>query len=382
MADINKLKNKLVVQANQLIEASYKLKPSQQKFLRVMASMINKNDEDFKMYEFKINELLELFELKDQSKYKEIPKQTRELMGNILTFKTDKKIIQVPFLNYCEYEIGTGTLRVQFHPFLKPFYLYLNKENPFTKYELINILPLRSVYSIRLYELLKQYEKLGNRTIEVDKLKELFQINPNQYTRYNDFKRKVIMQAQKELPLKTDISFDFEEIKTGRKVTSIRFYIHSKTKNISNSESEVEKEISATIEEAPKELEETPQEQPKERVKEPPKEKEQLEDPAYINELNINQVKNIFQEKIKEREAKKILAAANGNLELIKEKYTLATNTQSIKNIVGWVIDAMKNNYQANNKTKIDNFNNYEQRDYSKEQLGDIEKKLLGWDKE
>lgn len=231
MNEIKNIENRLVVQANSLIEASYKLKPSQQKFLRIMASMITKNDEDFKMYEFKISELIELFEVKDQSKYKEIPKQTRELMGNILTFKTDKKIIQVPFLNYCEYELGEGILKVQFHPYLKPFYLYLSKENPYTKYELKNILPLKSVYSIRIYELLKQFEKIGTRTIEISQLRNIFQIKPTEYTRYNDFKRFVLLQAQKEVPLKTDISFEFDEIKEKRKVTAIKFHIHSKNKN-------------------------------------------------------------------------------------------------------------------------------------------------------
>lgn len=230
MNNIENMEKRLVVQANSLIEASYRLKPSQQKFLRIMASMINKDDEDFKTYEFKISELISLFEVKDQSKYNEIPKQTRELMGNVLTFKTDKKIIQVPFLNYCEYEFGAGIMRVQFHPYLKPFYLYLGKENPYTKYELKNILTLKSIYSIRIYELLKQFEKIGFRTIEINKLREIFQIEPSEYIRYNDFKRFVLLQAQKELPLKTDITFEFEEIKEKRKVVAIKFNVRKTNK--------------------------------------------------------------------------------------------------------------------------------------------------------
>ncbi|BDR68557.1 hypothetical protein K144316041_p10600 (plasmid) [Clostridium tetani] len=45
------------------------------------------------------------------------------------------------------------------------------------------------------------------------------------YNVYANLKNKVILQAQKELNEKTDIKFTFEEIKTGRKVTSIKFYI-------------------------------------------------------------------------------------------------------------------------------------------------------------
>ena len=44
------------------------------------------------------------------------------------------------------------------------------------------------------------------------------------YPLYADFKRYILQRTQKELKKNSDISFDFEEIKTGRKVTSIRFY--------------------------------------------------------------------------------------------------------------------------------------------------------------
>ena len=351
------LENNLVVQANSLIEASYKLKTSQQKFLRIMASMIKKDDEDLKMYEFKISDLLKLFEVKDRSKYVEIPKQTRELMGNVLTFKTDKKIIQVPFLNYCEYEIGVGMLRVQFHPFLKPFYLYLSKENPYTKYELKNILPLKSVYSIRIYELLKQYEKISNRTIDIDELKKLFQIKPTEYTRYNDFKRFVIIQAQKELPLKTDISFDFEEIKTGRKVTSIKFNI---TSNIARNQIAA---TSAKIEEDLQELDTI-------------KKVQEIIKNITENEINDKIAKIFYNKAIKHKEH------GNNPFELIIEvaKYSKTQNKE--KGFVAWFsgtvehyIRPFKQNRTENNSS--DTFNNYEQRTYD---YDDLEKKLLGWD--
>lgn len=317
MISMDEMENKLVVQSNTLIEASYKLRPNQQKFLRVMAAMICKDDQDFKMYEFRIGTLLDLFGIKDQTKYSEIPRQTRELMGNVLTFKSAKKIIQVPFLNYCEHELGTGIVRVQFHPFLKPFYLSLGKDNPYTKYALNNILRLRSVYSIRLFELLKQYQAIGHRLIEIDKLREIFQIT-TEYKKYNDFKRFVLEHAKEELEEKTDISFDFEEIKTGRKVTSIRFYIKSKSLTKTK---KTRDEIAATKSEDP----------------DANTEKKEL----------IKQVINIISESITELEAIKILHASNWNTLVIQEKYKIAKQTNGIKNVVAWLIKAIKENYSA-----------------------------------
>ena len=62
--------------------------------------------------------------------------------------------------------------------------------------------------------------------IELEELKSIIGANEKTYSVYQNVKTKCILQAQKELKKLTDIRFDFEEIKTGRKVTSLKFYIH------------------------------------------------------------------------------------------------------------------------------------------------------------
>lgn len=71
----------------------------------------------------------------------------------------------VPFLSFYRYEKKSGTVKVQFPPFFKPFYLFLNKENPYTKYGIKNVMQLKSSYAIRIYELLKQYENVKVRIL-------------------------------------------------------------------------------------------------------------------------------------------------------------------------------------------------------------------------
>jgi plasmid replication initiation protein len=49
---------------------------------------------------------------------------------------------------------------------------------------------------------------------------------------YQNVKNRILISGQREISSKTDISFEFEEIKTGRKVTSIKFQINdNKAKN-------------------------------------------------------------------------------------------------------------------------------------------------------
>ena len=51
------------------------------------------------------------------------------------------------------------------------------------------------------------------------------------FYRFPDFRRFVLEKAQSEINELTDINMSFEPIKTGRKVTSIKFIIEEKFKN-------------------------------------------------------------------------------------------------------------------------------------------------------
>ncbi len=128
------------------------------------------------------------------------------------------------------YNINTnedGFIHFEVNPNLKPY--LLNVSNNFTSYHLDKIVHLKSTYAIRFYELLKQYQDNtggGWWKITLTKLKELLKLDNNKsYERYSNLKQKVILVAQKELVLKTDIKFSFKEQKIGKKVDIITFYI-------------------------------------------------------------------------------------------------------------------------------------------------------------
>jgi hypothetical protein len=98
------------------------------------------------------------------------------------------------------------------------------------------ILPLQSSYSIRIYELLKQYEKLRERSFQLSELREKLGIEDTEYSLYGNFKQRVLLQAQKELVKITDITFEFKEKKLGRRVVGVLFFIRS---NIPSSPTEM-----------------------------------------------------------------------------------------------------------------------------------------------
>lgn len=217
--------NQLVVKSNQLIESSYKLSTQEQRIILLMASMIKPEDKDFYRYQIKIKDFINIIGIKDQSKYPEVKKITKGLLEKVLIIKTADSELQIGWLCSAEYFNRKGFVELEFSPKLKPFLLKLKEF--FTKYQLENIIKLRSSYSIRIYELLKQYEKIGERAFSLEELKRILGIKPDKYKLYGDFKRKILKLTQKELRQRTDISFDLKERKDCRKVIGLIFLIRS-----------------------------------------------------------------------------------------------------------------------------------------------------------
>lgn len=113
---------------------------------------------------------------------------------------------------------------MKFSPVLEPY--LLNLKETYTKYRLGYVINFKSEYSFRLYEIMKQYEKIGERTVPINELKELLMIDSNKYQKYSHLKVKVIQKAIEEINKYSDIRINLEkEEKEGRKVVGLVFSI-------------------------------------------------------------------------------------------------------------------------------------------------------------
>jgi len=217
----------IVTQSNKLVEASYKMNLTEKRLVCLLASKIHRNDKDFQEYEIRISALADFVGISGHHVYDQTKHLTKKLMTRVLTLPLPNEpngIVQVSFLSSAKYQEGTGSVKICFDPNMKPFLLQLRGQ--FTNYFLKHIARLRSIYSIRIYELLKSYQRFGRKKFTIEHLRTIFQIPPDQYTQYNNFKRRIILPAQKELRNHTDIYFEFEEIKKRRKVDAILFLIY------------------------------------------------------------------------------------------------------------------------------------------------------------
>lgn len=218
----------LVIKSNFLVEASYRLSSIEQKIILTLATKIKNTDKEFQKYFFNLGELGNFLELKTNADYVYLREVTKNLLSKVLTIKKENSILQTHWLESVEYFESQGEVALNFNPELKPFLIQL--KNNFTKYQLKYAIQLKSLFSIRVYELLKQYEKISHRDFLLKDLRERLGIKNEEYPFYGNFKAKVLLVAQKELKEKTDISFEFEEIKIGRGVGKIRFLIKSEAR--------------------------------------------------------------------------------------------------------------------------------------------------------
>jgi len=214
-----------VTQDFNLINAKYKLNNSEIKFiLTALTQLDSKNDKILKEYEIRVSDLEKRLQVEqNETRLKQFAKK---LMSKPLEVPTADGWLVANWFSDIEYIKGQAKFKVRFSEKLKPYLLQLKER--FVAYNLKNILPLASNYSIRIYQLLKEYEKLKKRCFKVTELQEILQV-PKSLKVYADFKRKVLNVAYKELLEHTDIYFDFEEVKEGRKVSSLIFRIHKNT---------------------------------------------------------------------------------------------------------------------------------------------------------
>jgi len=219
---------KLVVKSNELVEARYMFDVWETRFFHSLIASIHKNDEDDKVYRLWFKDMKKNFQLKSNQSYDFLREAAISMAGKsvYIGWQSDKfrrgrmhRIIR--FVDYLEKgQKGDGIARqeyvdVSIDSDIRPYLLDIKKNfNPeisrYTSYDLRNIIKLKP-YATRLYELMKQMEYKGFRTMIVADLKDMFEIT-NEYPRFSNFFQKVILGSVEAINKYTDLTIPIENI--------------------------------------------------------------------------------------------------------------------------------------------------------------------------
>jgi hypothetical protein len=219
----------IVKKSNDFIEkARYDLSITQQKLILFVIKEIRTDDTDFRTYDVFVSELIEATKSSDWLYFK-LKQEAKDILKKPLLIKTDDGgWVALNWFSSIRYLPGKGILRLRFDPALKPYLLQLKER--FTEYDLRNVFPMRSTYSPRIYELLKQYQQFGKRYFDLEEFKQLLAIDTKTaYSSYGLIKQHIISTAIREINQYTDLQItDFKEKKISRKVVGFTFYFTTK----------------------------------------------------------------------------------------------------------------------------------------------------------
>jgi hypothetical protein len=214
-------------QSHIIVNARYALTRAEIDIILTLLTSISKDDEDFKDYEFYIGELEEKTDRKWNSK--QLKNTVKSLMSKPLELPTkDGEWELVNWFSYFKYN-SKGKITCQFHKSLKPYLIEIIGTRVLAN--LRHLLPMKSSYSKRMYLLLKQYNKIGSRTFEVEYLQEILKV-PNSHKLYSNFKMKVLKRAEIDINKFTDIEIKLSERKRARKVIEISYSIKKNTTDL------------------------------------------------------------------------------------------------------------------------------------------------------
>lgn len=181
--------------------------------LTTLIHKVKKEDNAFKIYNIKAKEIIP-----SKMSFSELKISTLKLINRTYELNQNNKTYQISIISSIAFRRGEGILEIIIHPLIK--HHFLNLKEKYTLISIKSLLSFKSIYSKKLYCWLKK-NKEDIFIFNIQNMKQEFGIE-ERYSDYNTFKKRVILQAQKELS-NSDFPFFFHEIKNSRKVESIQF---------------------------------------------------------------------------------------------------------------------------------------------------------------
>lgn len=362
---------KYIYKSNNLVESSYSLSLNAQRLIYMGAKKLKpifiksnikpsqlksflatKTFGDLKIY---VTEFKNEFNIKGNYLYDAFVDVAKELWNSKIQYMSnDGKIIEKRWVITCEYDPKNCCISLTFHPdLILDLLVFKNKYN---KIQHNTTKALKNSDQIRTYELLKRYVKRGVRRFELEDYRYKLAYDDDIYPEYSKLKQRKIKPTIKAINENTDIEiYDFKEIRYGRKVGAIEFYIRdNKEAQLEENEELIDDSI----------------------------------DPSHVENVNrivgknlsagmVSKITNISLNSIKDNHVDMTV------YEYIEDKVKAVKNyaqNNTIRNYMSVFLAALRENWDSEIITIQNQLWSGEQREYSDEYMDDLERKLLGWD--
>ena len=365
---------KEIVKSNNLIEGSYKLTTSENRLIDLALSkleviMLDKdlsaedvkqriNHSEFELLYVYVTDYKKEYGIKNNTIYTELAKTANRLFNRTIQYYENNVLIKKRWVITCKFDEEKNAVAIQFHPDLIGDLLVFKSD--FTTFDFDVKKYIRSYYSCRIYELLKQYQSFGQRIFEVEQLRFLLGIKDTEYPLYANFKQRILKTAVTQISKVTDLYLELDDssYKINKKVEKVKFRMVAQPVNYQGKE--------------------------KVKVNDKPKIASKESEFHIVQDFKELIGLTISPMQIHKLVEKVSIAIKKYKLDTtykqyIKEKKIAVdeyAKKHDIRSYLGVMTKAIEENWTLTYKKTVGCFNNFEQREYDYDNL---EKKLLGW---
>ena len=223
-----------VVMSNDLIKSKSNLSLNELKLLRLTIMQVLAEDTDLQTYSIKINYLAKILDISSPNIYRDAMEMCRHLLQELVYVgdgNPKHKWQMFQWCSTCQY--NDGTIIIRLHDNLKPYLLQLKKH--YSMYGLADILMLKTVYAVRLYELLQEAlkaqkvyaDQTATVILDVETIRKATSTE-NKYQKIGMFNQRVIDKAVSEINDKSSYYVSYEYVKKSRKIIGFKFIVESR----------------------------------------------------------------------------------------------------------------------------------------------------------
>lgn len=223
---------------NALINAAYTLTLAEQRLILLSSAQADGDADELKDITIYAEQYAEAFKVSRQAAYMALKDASDSLFERRFTYErlTPKGNISTAkrrWVGGVDYVEKEGRIVLQYHKDVIP--LLCELKNKFTLYALEQVAELTSVHAVRLYELLIAWRSTGKTPVyELAEFRRKLGIEPEEYPRMTDFKRRVLDPAVAQINAHTDIATAYEQHKRGRSITGFSFTLKARNERDPN----------------------------------------------------------------------------------------------------------------------------------------------------
>lgn len=215
------MKDLTVAKSNFLTEASYRITLQEQRLIISCLNIVDGRSEVPKSVTISASQYADNFGLTMKNAHRDLYNAAEKLYDRSIIVKDPEQITEFRWIQKKILKSqGDGQVTMTFTDEILKYISQL--KGHFTSYKIHCVSNLKSVYSMRLYELLIQFKSTGVRVIRVDEFKNLLGLE-DMYSQFKFLKRDVINPAIKELNIKSNLEIELKTLTKGRKVASLIF---------------------------------------------------------------------------------------------------------------------------------------------------------------